>query len=56
MYLDANFFVIAYSVDGKKGEHARQIVRQIIAGQQAITSSLALDEVMLVFVKNKLQH
>ncbi len=56
MYLDANFFIIARGESGKKGDRARQITRQIVAGKKAITSSLALDEVMCVYVKNKLQH
>ncbi|MCP8308660.1 MAG: type II toxin-antitoxin system VapC family toxin [archaeon] len=53
IYLDANFFVI-YNFDKTvKGEKARKILEEIIAGKEAITSSLALDEVMWVIVKNK---
>ncbi len=53
IYLDANFFVI-YNFDRTiKGEKARKILSEIIAGKKAITSSLALDEVMWVIIKNK---
>ncbi|MFC1648489.1 type II toxin-antitoxin system VapC family toxin [Nanoarchaeota archaeon] len=53
MYLDANFFIYAYNDKGKKGETARSILKKIVKGQTAITSSLALDEVMWVLIKNK---
>jgi len=53
IYLDANFFVI-YNFDKTlKGEKARKILEEIINGKEAITSSLALDEVMWVIIKNK---
>lgn len=53
IYLDANFFII-YNFDQTiRGEKARKILEEIIAGKEAITSSLALDEVMWVIIKNK---
>jgi len=51
MYLDANFFVIARQWIDEKGAHARGILRQIANGRRAVTSVLALDEVMWVFRK-----
>ncbi len=52
MYLDANFFVI-YNFDRTaKGDRARRIQGQIVAGEQAVTSSLALAEIMWVLIKN----
>ncbi|MEM2897494.1 MAG: type II toxin-antitoxin system VapC family toxin [Candidatus Bathyarchaeia archaeon] len=53
IYLDANFFIIYNFDQTKKGENARKILGEIIAGKKAITSSLALDEVMWVIIKNK---
>lgn len=53
IYLDANFFVICNFDQTIKGENARKILSKIIAGKKAITSSLALDEVMWVIIKNK---
>ncbi len=55
IYLDANFFVLMNSAS-VKGENARRILNEIIQGKRAVTSSLALDEVMWVFMKNKLRH
>jgi len=55
MYLDANFFVFINLLH-KKGEVAREILKKITEGKRAITSSLALDEVMWVLMKNKLRH
>ncbi len=52
MYLDANLFAFAYLID-QEGEKARDILDQIVHGRKAITSSLALDEVMWVLMKNK---
>lgn len=56
MYLDANFFVFLNFTANPPGKNARTILNQIIQGKKAITSSLALDEVMWVLIKNKLQH
>ena len=53
IYLDANFFVIYNFDQTTKGDRARKIQAQIIAGEHAATSSLALDEVMGVLIKNK---
>ncbi|MBI4140328.1 type II toxin-antitoxin system VapC family toxin [Candidatus Woesearchaeota archaeon] len=57
IYLDANFFVFALLDQTKKGEKAREIQKNIIEGQmRAFTSVLALDEVMLVLLKNQKKH
>lgn len=53
MYLDANFFIFAKLSTDTKGSRARNILNQIVSGKRAITSSLALDEVMWIFIKNK---
>jgi predicted nucleic acid-binding protein len=53
IYLDANFFIICNFDLTSKGERARKIQAEIISGRDAITSSLALDEVMWVLVKNR---
>lgn len=53
MYLDANFFVMLHFDYKQKGERAREILNQITKGKPAITSVLALDEVMWVIIKNK---
>lgn len=52
-YLDANFFILYNFDQTLKGERARKIQADIVAGQNAITSSLALDEVMWVLIKNR---
>ncbi len=52
-YLDANFFILYNFDQTSKGERARKIQGDIIAGEEAITSSLALDEVMWVLTKNR---
>lgn len=53
IYLDANLFIIAAFGKDKKGERAREIIRKVSHGQPAITSVLALDEVMWVLYRNK---
>lgn len=53
MYLDANFFVFALLDTTYKGVKARKIQSEIIKGKKAITSVLALDEIMWVLIKNK---
>ncbi len=55
MYLDANFFVFANFDTGSNGCEARRIIQEITKEKHAITSSLALDELMGVIIKNK-QH
>ena len=56
-YLDSNFFVFALSDQTNKGQKAREIQKDIVeSGLVAFTSSLALDEVMWVLIKNKKEH
>ena len=56
-YLDANFFIFALLDQTKKGEKAREIQKEIIEGKNfAITSPLAMDEVIWVLLKNNKQH
>ena len=56
MYLDANFFIIAAFDSTHKGNNARQILSEIKTGKKyALTSILALDEVMYVLIKMKLK-
>ena len=57
MYLDANFFIFALLDQTKKGDRARELQSDIITGKkQAITSVLAIDEVMWVLIKNNKSH
>ena len=57
IYLDTNFFIFALLDQTKKGDKAREIQREIIAGKNfAITSPLAMDEVIWVLLKNGKQH
>lgn len=54
MYLDANFFVFALLDTGPKGRKASEIQERLTRGEAAaITSVLALDELMWVLLKNK---
>lgn len=53
IYLDANFFILCNFDRTARGDRARGIQRRILNGMDAITSSLSLDEVMWVVVKNK---
>lgn len=53
IYLDANFFIFANFDIGEKGQNARKLQESIIKGKAALTSSLTLDEVMWVILKNK---
>ncbi|MBI4141834.1 type II toxin-antitoxin system VapC family toxin [Candidatus Woesearchaeota archaeon] len=52
MYLDANFFILANFSQDKRGTNARNVLKEIIKCKKAVTSSLALDEVMWVLFKN----
>ena len=52
MYLDANFFIFANFDNGQKGNGARKIHAQIVAGKPAVTSVLTIDELMWVMIKN----
>jgi len=52
-YLDANFFIFALLDNTKVGENTRQLQQKIIEGQySAVTSSLTLDEILWVLVRN----
>ena len=53
MYLDANFFIFSNVTTDARGDRARKILREIVAGKHAVTSVLALDEVLWVLRKNK---
>ncbi|MBI3032724.1 type II toxin-antitoxin system VapC family toxin [Candidatus Woesearchaeota archaeon] len=54
LYLDANFFIFALFDIMKKGQNARSLQKEIIDGKKtAVTSVLALEEVMWVIIKNK---
>ncbi len=53
LYLDANFFVFCNFDQTEKGVNARKILQKIIDGKASATSTLALDEVMWVILKNK---
>ncbi len=54
LYMDANFFIFAILDTTEKGEKARKILREIVVGKrQAMTSVLALDEVLWVLRRNK---
>lgn len=53
-YIDASFFIMFYFDITEKGINARKFAQKIISGEEtAVTSSLTLDEVMWVIVKNK---
>lgn len=52
-YLDANFFILYNFDQTPRGERARKIQADIVAGEEAVTSSLALDEVMWVLIRNR---
>ena len=57
IYLDTNFFIFALLDQTKKGDKAREIQKEIIEGKYfAITSPLAMDEVIWVLLKNSKQH
>jgi predicted nucleic acid-binding protein len=57
LYLDANFFIFALLDKTSKGVNARSLQQKIVNGKErAITSSLALDEIMWVLIKANKQH
>ena len=57
LYLDANFFIFALLDTTQKGLRAREIHRSIAKGKEkALTSPLAIDEVMWVLVKAGKRH
>jgi predicted nucleic acid-binding protein len=53
MYVDANVFIFARFNTDHKGVRARRLLESIPPGEQAVTSVLALDEIMWVMQKNK---
>lgn len=55
MYLDANFFIFANFSKEKQALKAREILKEIEDGRKAVTSVLALDEVMWTLIKMKLK-
>jgi len=57
LYLDANFFIFALLDRTDKGVGARGLQQRIVEGKErAVTSSLALDEIMWVLIKGGKQH
>jgi len=57
IYLDANFFIFALLDQTRKGEKARALLKDIITGKNAaVTSALALDEVLWVLRRNDKKH
>ncbi|MBS7637988.1 type II toxin-antitoxin system VapC family toxin [Candidatus Bathyarchaeota archaeon] len=56
LYLDANFFIFALLDRTDKGVEARNILQMIVKGERALTSPLALDEVMWVLIKGGKKH
>lgn len=47
-YLDANVFIFAALDNGRKGKRAREILREVMNGMVAITSSITIDEVVWI--------
>lgn len=45
-YLDSNIFIYAAIYTGKKAERAREILKNVVKGDIAITSTLTIDEVI----------
>ena len=57
IYLDANFFLFASLDTTHKGENARKIQDSVIKGKRnAVTSALAMDEIMWVLIRNNKKH
>jgi len=56
LYLDANFFIFALLDTTEKGRRAREIHRSIANGRGAVTSPLAIDEVMWVLIRAGKKH
>ncbi len=50
-YLNANVFIYAALYSGKKADHAREILKEMVEGKGAITSTLTIDEVVWVVWK-----
>ena len=53
MYIDANVFIFAAIDSGSKGEVAAKILSEVPRGETALTTPLALDEVMWVVRRQK---
>ena len=53
LYLDANFFILSNFDTTTKGENARKLLQGVVEGKEAVTSVLALDEVMWVILRNR---
>lgn len=48
-YLDANVFLFAVLDEGSRGDHARELLRNVVGGEElAATSSLTIDEVVWI--------
>jgi len=57
LYLDANFFIFAVLDNTSRGVDARRLQLMIAKGEEkAVTSSLALEEVMRVLIRGRRQH
>lgn len=57
LYLGANFFIFALLDTGEKGQRAAEIHRSIAQGKErAVTSPLALDELMWVLIRTSKKH
>jgi hypothetical protein len=57
LYLDANFFIFALLDTTEKGSRATEIHRSIAKGRQkAVTSPLAIDELMWVLIRAGKKH
>ncbi len=57
LYLDANFFIFALLDNTTKGQSAREIHKRIAKGaDNAVTSPLAVDEIMWVLVRAAKKH
>lgn len=53
LYLDANVFIYSLVDSGEKGKIAHMILESVVTGKDAaITSSLTIDEVLWILLKN----
>ena len=53
MYMDANVFIFAAISPTRQGDRARELLTKVFQGTHAITSVLAVDEVMWGLIRNK---
>ena len=51
-YLDSNVFLYAYLGSAEKGECSRKILKEISEGTAAVTSTLTINEIVWVLLKN----